>query len=250
MSGERPILLVDDDASLRAMLVEQLSVDGAFAVFEATTLKAAEAMLNARDQRYDALILGASLPDGAGRDLSARLRQQGHRLPIILLTEAGDAGAGEAHDADAGVSDHVAKPFRLADLLTRLRTQLRLVENSEDISFVIGPYLFRPSARLLQEQGGPGRIRLTEKEVAILQFLYRSGADWVARQMLLNEVWGYNEAVTTHTLETHMYRLRQKIEADPANPRLLLTVAGGYRLEPTAVAIASASLGPDDTQHL
>jgi DNA-binding response OmpR family regulator len=79
------------------------------------------------------------------------------------------------------------------------------------------------------------RIRLTDKETAILKFLYRAAGKPVARQVLLNEVWGYNAAVTTHTLETHVYRLRQKIEADPASSRLLLTEGGGYRLNADGV---------------
>ena len=76
------------------------------------------------------------------------------------------------------------------------------------------------------------KIRLTEKETNILKYLYRAGGKPVARDELLAEVWGYNAAVTTHTLETHIYRLRQKVEPDPAHARLLLTDAGGYRLQP------------------
>ena len=133
---------------------------------------------------------------------------------------------------DAGANDYVAKPFRIAELLARLRAQLRIFENSEDAVFTIGPYVFRPSAKLLQEPPRNRRIRLTEKEAAILKFLYRAGTRPVARQVLLNEVWGYNAAVTTHTLETHIYRLRQKIEPDPTNACLLVTEGGGYRLDP------------------
>ena len=133
---------------------------------------------------------------------------------------------------DAGANDYVAKPFRIAELLARLRAQMRIFENSEDAVFTIGPYTFRPSAKLLQEATRNRRIRLTEKEAAILKFLYRAGTRPVARQVLLNEVWGYNAAVTTHTLETHIYRLRQKIEPDPTNACLLVTEGGGYRLDP------------------
>src|SRR6202042_1544975 len=126
----------------------------------------------------------------------------------------------------------IAKPFKLSVLLARLRAQLRTFENSEDAIFIIGPYTFRPAAKILTDPTRGRRIRLTEKEAAILKFLYRAGTRSVARQILLNEVWGYNAAVTTHTLETHIYRLRQKIEPDPANARLLVTEGGGYRLDP------------------
>jgi DNA-binding response OmpR family regulator len=231
MSGDRPILLVDDDASLRAMLVEQLAVDGEFSATACGTLEEAELRMGAAGAHYDALILDVTLPDGDGRDLCARLRRQGHKLPIIMLTGSDDE-VDVVRGLDSGANDYVAKPFRLAELLARLRAQMRIFENSEDAVFSIGPYLFRPSAKLLQDAVRNKRIRLTEKEAAILKFLYRAGTNAVPRQVLLNEVWGYNASVTTHTLETHIYRLRQKIEPDPANLRLLITEAGGYRLDP------------------
>ena len=238
MSGERPILIVDDDRSLRATLAEQLSFDGEFAASEAATMAEAEAKLAAREARFDALILDVTLPDGDGRDLCARLRRQGIKVPIIMLT-----GSDEERDVvrglDSGANDYIAKPFRMAELLARLRAQLRIFENSEDAVFTIGPYTFRPAAKLLQEPARNRRIRLTEKEAAILKFLYRAGAKPVGRQVLLNEVWGYNAAVTTHTLETHIYRLRQKIEPDPSNSRLLVTEGGGYRLDPEGIKIAT-----------
>jgi DNA-binding response OmpR family regulator len=238
MSGERPILIVDDDTGLRAMLAEQLSVAGEFVAVEAGTAAEAEACVAARGARFDAMILDVGLPDGDGRDLCAKLRRNGLKLPIIILTGSDDE-ADVVRGLEAGANDYVAKPFRLAELLARLRAQLRMFENSEDAVFSIGPYTFRPSAKLLQEPQRNRRIRLTEKEAAILKFLYRAGTQPVARQVLLNEVWGYNAAVTTHTLETHIYRLRQKIEPDPTNARLLLTEGGGYRLDPEGVRVAA-----------
>ena len=235
MTAERPILIVDDDAALRETLVEQLQVDGEFAAAEAGTVSEAEAKVTARDARFDAIILDVTLPDGDGRDLCASFRKQGLRMPIIMLTGS-DEEADVVRGLDAGANDYIAKPFRLAELLARLRAQMRIFENSEDAVFTIGPYTFRPSAKLLQEPTKGRRIRLTEKEAAILKFLYRAGTRPVARQVLLNEVWGYNAAVTTHTLETHIYRLRQKIEPDPGNARLLVTEGGGYRLDPLGVA--------------
>ncbi|HET6184317.1 MAG TPA: response regulator transcription factor [Acetobacteraceae bacterium] len=234
MSSERPILIVDDDADLRATLAEQLAVDGEFQSVKAASLAEAEEKLNEPDARFDAVILDVRLPDGDGRDFCVKLRRQGHKMPVIMLTGS-DAETDVVRGLDSGANDYVAKPFRLAELLARLRAQLRIFENSEDAVFTIGPYTFRPSAKLLQDPHKNRRIRLTEKEAAILKFLYRAGDRAVARQILLNEVWGYNAAVTTHTLETHIYRLRQKIEPDPANARLLVTEGGGYRLDPEGV---------------
>ncbi len=233
MAGERPILIVDDDRSLREELAAQLQVDGEFTADEAASVSEAESKIRQHEQRFDALILDVGLPDGDGRDLCATLRKAGMRMPIIMLTGS-DEESDVVRGLESGANDYIAKPFRLNELLARLRAQLRIFENSEDAVFTIGPYTFRPSAKLLQEPLRNRRIRLTEKEAAILKFLYRAGTKPVARQILLNEVWGYNAAVTTHTLETHIYRLRQKIEPDPANARLLVTEGGGYRLDPAA----------------
>jgi DNA-binding response OmpR family regulator len=238
MAGERPILIVDDDPVLREMLREQLAVDGEFIAGEATSMAEAEAKLVGAAERYDGLILDVGLPDGDGRDLCARLRRHGIKVPIIMLTGS-DEEADVVRGLDSGANDYIAKPFRMAELLARLRAQLRSFENSEDAVFTIGPYTFRPSAKLLLEPVKSRKIRLTEKEAAILKYLYRAGTRPVARQVLLNEVWGYNSAVTTHTLETHIYRLRQKIEPDPSNARLLLTEGGGYRLDPAGARTAT-----------
>jgi DNA-binding response OmpR family regulator len=239
MASERSVLIVDDDLALRDALVEQLQVDGEFSAEQAASIAEAEARLNGGDRRVDALILDVGLPDGDGRDLCMRLRRRGIKLPIIMLTGS-DEEADVVRGLDSGANDYIAKPFRLAELLARLRAQMRIFENSEDAVFTIGPYTFRPSAKLLQEPVRSRRIRLTEKEAAILKFLYRAGTRPVARQILLNEVWGYNAAVTTHTLETHIYRLRQKIEPDPSNARLLVTEGGGYRLDPQGVPPVAA----------
>jgi DNA-binding response OmpR family regulator len=233
MAGPRPILVVDDDESLREVLCEQLELDGEFAPEQAGTAAEALTRLSAEDARFDAIILDIGLPDGDGRELCAKLRKQGLRMPILMLTGA-DQEQDIVRGLDSGANDYIAKPFRVTELAARLRAQLRVFDNSEDAVFTVGPYTFRPSAKLLLEVARNRKIRLTEKEAAILKYLYRAGGRPVGRQILLNEVWGYNSAVTTHTLETHIYRLRQKIEPDPSQARLLLTEGGGYRLDPQA----------------
>jgi DNA-binding response OmpR family regulator len=233
MTTPRPILIVEDDAALRATLAEQIAEDGDFTADQAQSAREAEEKLSSADARYDAILLDIGLPDGDGRELCAKLRREGKKMPVIMLTGA-DAEQDVVKGLDAGANDYIAKPFRLNELLARVRAQLRVFDNSEDAVFTIGPYLFRPSAKLLMEPARNRKIRLTDKESAILKFLYRAGGRPVPRQVLLNEVWGYNSAVTTHTLETHIYRLRQKIEPNPMQLRLLLTEAGGYRLDPMA----------------
>jgi DNA-binding response OmpR family regulator len=234
MSTERPILIIDDDTALRHILAEQLSEDNEFHPVAVATLSEADESLGSEKIRFDTVILDVGLPDGDGRDYCAKLRRQGHKMPIIMLTGAGGE-TDVVRGLDAGANDYIVKPFRFQELMARIRTQLRSFESSDDAVFPIGPYLFRPSAKLLVELSGHRRIYLTTKEVALLRFLHRAGDRVVERQELLNEVWGYNASVTTHTLETHVYRLRQKIERDPTEPRLLVTHRQGYRLRPENV---------------
>jgi DNA-binding response OmpR family regulator len=225
MNAQKRILLVDDDQPLRQALAEQL--EGEFVAVEAAT--AAEGLATARAGRFDAILLDVGLPDMDGRELCRQLRAAGVTCPILMLTGAvgeQDTIAG----LDAGANDYVAKPFRLGELMARLRAQLRQHEATEDAEFVIGPYLFQPAHKLLVDTQTRRKTRLTEKEAAILRFLYRAGGKPVPRETLLGEVWGYNAGVNTHTLETHIYRLRQKIERDSANAALLVTAEGGYRL--------------------
>ncbi|MBC7637807.1 MAG: response regulator transcription factor [Acetobacteraceae bacterium] len=231
MAAARPVLIVDDDPALCAILAEQLGLGGEFVVSQAGSIAEADTILLDRGRHFDALILDIALPDGNGRDLCARLRGAGIKIPIIMLTGSG-AESDVVNGPEAGANDYIAKPFRLAELLARLRAQLRSFDSSEDVIFLIGPFVFRPAAKLLELPDQNRRIKLTEKEAAILKFLYRAGSVAVGRQTLLNEVWGYNAQVTTHTLETHIYRLRQKIETDPSAAKLLVTEGGGYRLNP------------------
>jgi len=229
----RPVLIVDDEAAVRATLADQIGLDGDFAVTEAASAADAEAMLSVPDTRYDAILLDVGLPDGDGRDLCARLRRAGHQMPIIMLTGA-DGEQDVVRGLDSGANDYVVKPFRMSEVTARLRAQLRIFDESDDAAFLIGPYTFRPSAKLLLDAARNRKIRLTDKEAGILKYLYRANGRPAARQILLNEVWDYNSGVTTHTLETHIYRLRQKIEAVPSDARLLVTEGGGYRLDPQA----------------
>lgn len=229
MTKGKKILLVDDDAALRAVLAEQLDLYDGFVTTAAAS--GAEGLEKAKGALYDAILLDVALPDADGRDICRLMRRQGVRAPIIMLTGA-DTDADAILGLDSGANDYVTKPFRINVLLARLRAHLRQHERSEDAVLQIGPYEFQPAAKMLVEKGGKKKVRLTEKETSILKYLYRAGARAVGRDQLLGEVWGYNAGVTTHTLETHIYRLRQKIEKDPANAAILVTDKGGYRLQP------------------
>ena len=228
MSNIRKILIVDDDDALRDALSEQLRLHEEFTVAEVATATAGIA--HVRADQIDMVIMDVGLPDIDGREAVKILRKNGFRGPVILLT-GHDSEADTVLGLESGANDYVTKPFKFAVLLARIRAHLRQHEASEDAVFTIGPYTFRPSAKLLTTVKGT-KLRLTEKETAILRYLYRADQKIVSRDVLLQEVWGYNSNVTTHTLETHIYRLRQKIEPDPGQVRLLVTDGGGYKLVP------------------
>jgi DNA-binding response OmpR family regulator len=228
MPNARKILIIDDDTDLTNALVEQLALHEEF---EAEAVdNAAKGVQAAKNGHVDLVIMDVGLPDLDGREAVRILRKGGFKAPIIMLT-GHDTDSDTILGLESGANDYVTKPFKFAVLLARIRAQLRQHEASEDAVFNIGPYTFRPSSKLLMNPKG-NKVRLTEKETAILRYLYRAGQRPVSREVLLQEVWGYNSGVTTHTLETHIYRLRQKVERDAANPAILVTEAGGYKLVP------------------
>ena len=228
MASKRTVLIVDDDAELREALVEQLALHDEFDTV--TAENGTKGVQTAKGDQVDLVLMDVGLPDIDGREAVRILRKGGFKSPIIMLT-GHDTDSDTILGLESGANDYVVKPFRFAVLLARIRAQLRQHEQSEDAVFSIGHYTFRPAAKMLVDEEG-SKVRLTEKETAILKYLYRAGEKVVTRDVLLHEVWGYNAGVTTHTLETHIYRLRQKIEKDPSNSELLVTETGGYKLMP------------------
>jgi DNA-binding response OmpR family regulator len=226
MAQAKKILLIDDDVDLREALSELLIMTDGFDVFEGGD--GAEALEKIKHQAYDMVVLDVGLPDIDGRELCRLVRKQGVKCPILMLT-GHDTDSDTILGLNAGANDYITKPFKFPVLLARIRAQLRQHEQSEDAIFTLGPYTFKPAVKMLLT-GDDKKIRLTEKETNILKFLYRATEGVVPRDTLLHEVWGYNAGVTTHTLETHIYRLRQKIEPDPSHASLLVTESGGYRL--------------------
>ena len=228
MSGTKKIIIVDDDDLLRDTLKEQFSLHDVVTVTD--TANAAAGIKLVKAEHADLVLLDVNLPDMDGREACKVMRRGGYKGPVIMLT-----GQSSESDTilglDSGANDYVTKPFRFAVLLARIRAHLRQHENSEDAVFKVGPYTFRPSAKMLVRDDNR-KVRLTEKETAIIKFLLRSGEQIVSREVLLQDVWGYNAGVTTHTLETHVYRLRQKIERDPSHAEILVTEGGGYKLVP------------------
>jgi len=228
MSAAKKILIVDDDDALREMLSEQFSLHDEFLVTDVST--AFEGVKHVKSELVDLVILDVNMPDMDGREVCKIMRRNGYKGPIVMLT-AQDSDSDTILGLDSGANDYITKPFRFGILLARIRAHLRQHEQSEDAVFKIGPYTFKPSAKVLVRDDAR-KIRLTEKETSILKYLYRAGEKVVGRDVLLHEVWGYNAGVTTHTLETHIYRLRQKIEREPSHAEILVTETGGYKLVP------------------
>ena len=227
-SGKR-VLLVDDDEAFRGALGEQLEMQEEFVTEMAAT--GAQGLESAKTAHYDIVLLDVGLPDMDGKDVCRLMRRNGVKSPIIMLSGQ-DSDSDTILGLDAGADDYITKPFRIAILLARMRAYLRQHEQNDNAVFRIGPYSFRPSAKILIDENRNRKVRLTEKETAILKYLYRIRGRMVKRETLLGEIWGYNEFVITHTLETHVYRLRQKIEMDPSKAAILVTDPGGYRLVP------------------
>ena len=227
MTGAKKVLIVDGDSHLQETLQEQLELNSEFLTDVVDNGHAA--IDKTLDQYYDVIIMDVGLPDIDGRAVCAAMRKNGIKTPIVILSRT-NTDEDTILALDAGANDYVTKPFRVNVLMARLRARIREAEQSEHAVFQIGHYSFRPLDKSMQDNRNEQKIRLTEKETAIVKFLYLASDAVVSRDTLLGEVWGYNVGVTTHTLETHVYRLRQKIEEDPSNAVILVTEPTGYRI--------------------
>ena len=227
MTLGKHILFVEDDDDLRSILMEQFQVQEEFVLAEAKTGR--EAVELTSEQYFDAILLDVGLPDTDGREVCRVMRRNGVKSPIIMISNV-DTDVDAILGLDAGANDYVTKPFKIKVLMARLRAQIRQHEQSEYVVFRIGPYTFRPGAKMLLDNETNKKVRLTDKETAIIKYLHLCNGRVVSRDVLLGEIWGYHAYLTTHTLETHVYRLRQKIERDPSKVKLLVTETNGYRL--------------------
>jgi len=227
MTALKKILLIESDPDLREALCEQLHCTDQFEVFSSGN--DTETLQKLRVQSYDMIVMDLHPLNNDSLEACRVTYAQNVKCPILLLTER-DEISSTVFGQDARASDYIIKPFKFPILLARMNIQLRMYEKSYDSAFTLGPYTFHPAMKILKTHDN-NEIQLTEKETDILKFLYHTVEDVVPRDILLHEVWGYNNSVTTHTLETHIYRLRQKIERNPGAAELLVTETGGYRLK-------------------
>ena len=226
MNPSTKILLINNDKDLGEALVFQLTLVEKYQIIETNDETSALAQIN--NNFCDLVIINSQSSALKGYNLTKSLRLAGYKKPIIMLINQNsnlDIPDNQNHKAD----EYIIKPFRYPELLKSIETQLHKFKKSENTQYNIGNYVFKPNSKILESNDGRS-IRLTEKENNILKFLYKNLGNTVSRETLLHEVWGYNSKVTTHTLETHIYRLRQKIEDDPSKACFLITEPGGYKL--------------------
>ena len=226
MNPSTKILLINNDKDLGEALAFQLSLGEKYQIVESNDETSALAQID--NNFYDLVIINSQSSNLKGYNFTKNLRLSGYKQPIIMLINQNsnlDIPDDQNHKAD----EYIIKPFRYPVLLKSIETQLYKFKKSENTQYNIGNYIFKPNSKILESNKNRS-IRLTEKENNILKFLYKNLGNTVSRETLLHEVWGYNSKVTTHTLETHIYRLRQKIEDDPSRAYFLITELGGYKL--------------------
>ena len=181
-------------------------------------------------EHFDCILIDSNLADVSLSNLCKNIRQEGVRSPIILVAE--ELGEDVAIVAlDAGANDYVLKPFKINVLVAKIRSNIRQFEQSEFAILRFGRFSFKPGDKILLNNSSKEEVRLTDKETAIIKLLYLSGGEVVTRATLLEEVWGYNTTLTTHTLETHIYRIRQKVGNASSGQDFIATESEGYRMQ-------------------
>lgn len=231
------VLVVEDDTDLADLLTLHLGAAGYAVEHVADGALALQRVLAGS---YDALVLDVMLPGVSGTQVCRELRDAGRTVPVLMLTGLG-AEADRIAGLDGGADDYVVKPFSIREVLARVSALLRRVAMERpppdaDETLRVGTLQIRPFDRSVTRQGA--RIDLTAKEFELLVLLARHPGRTFSRQELLDEVWGIRYAGYGHTVNTHINRLRAKVEPDPAQPTVVQTVWGvGYRLgdgEPSA----------------
>ena len=221
------LLIFVYDAYLRTSLRQQFVAEGFHNIFDVGSVTEFNAAL--KDANPDLILLDIQMPNGNGTEICKRLRSDGFSKPIVMLT-AKNAESNIIEGLEAGANDCVTKPLRMDELLVRIHTQLRQSKVSDEARLELADLNFIPASKMLHKMGCGRMQALTEKEATILKFLYRAFPGSATKDDLLTEVWGMQNCLTTHTLETHIYRLRQKIGRLTDTP-IVITTQNGYRLE-------------------
>ena len=220
------LFVVDDDALLRATLKDQLNAEG---YSQVTTIAGVTELFKILPEgEPDIMLLDVQMPDGNGVEVCRDLRRNGFTKPILMLTGK-DAEEDIILGLEAGANDYISKPMRMGELLARIKSHLQQHRASDDVRFQLGSLSFIPATKMLQHDESGQKQLLTEKEAVILKFFIRAAPEIVSKDELLKDVWGFRSGVSTHTVETHIYRLRQKI-ARVTSEQIIRTTGKGYCL--------------------
>lgn len=228
MSGDAHILVVEDDKPLRSTLVATLRAEG-YATHEAGSVTAARQRM--AERQIDLLVLDLGLPDQDGMSLLNEMRAAGNLTPIVVLTARDDEGS-KVEALDIGADDYVTKPFGVAELLARIRSALRHGVQVRGAKPLVraGDVEIDLAARRVSKAGS--EIKLSRKEFDLLATLAAEAGQPVAHERLLEQVWGSPDADIRY-LRVYIGQVRDKIEDDPQNPRLIISAPGfGYVLQP------------------
>ena len=225
----KTILLVEDDPTLALGLCDALEFEG-FKVLHAE--RGSEAIEQAKKSAPECIILDLMLPDLNGYQVCEEIRRFDPRTPIVMLT-ARSQEADKIRGLDSGADDYVTKPFSVGELVARIRAVMRRASRTAtlEVPFVIGEASIDPAAHTLSR--GQELEQLSFYEIELLKLLYERKGQPVSREDILRRVWGIDANPTNRTVDNFVVKLRKKIEAEPAQPRHILTVYGlGYKLVP------------------
>ena len=218
------VLLVEDDAAIAAPLARALERED----FRVTLVESGVEAIGLARGNIDLVLLDLTLPDIDGLEVCRAIRQTDRRLPVVILTARTDE-ADVVIGLDAGADDYVTKPFRLAELLARVRVRLRMTEPDSTVA----ANGVRIDTRAHRAWYNDEQLDLTPKEFGVLEVLVSDAGHVVSRQRLMHDVWDEDYYGSTRTLDMHVSALRKKLHDDPSHPRLITTVRGvGFRFEP------------------
>lgn len=221
------ILLIEDEPGLVMTLSDRLNSEG----FSVETERDGEAGLRrATEEAFDLIILDIMLPRKNGFDVCRDLRQQGVHTPIIMLTARGQV-VDKVVGLKLGADDYLTKPFEMIELLARVEALLRRAPAARELpaeAYQFGP--IRVDFRRAEVTRDNQPLELSAREFQLLRYFIEHRGSTISRDELLNEVWGYNSMPSTRTVDVHVAWLRQKLEANPRHPQLILTIHGlGYK---------------------
>lgn len=220
------VLLIEDEPGLVMTLTDRLTSEG----YQVETAGDAKTGLaRSTGEQFDLILLDVMLPGGSGFDVCRDLRQRGIKTPVIMLTARGQV-IDKVLGLKIGADDYLTKPFEMMELLARMEVQLRraVAAPVSSDSYQFGNV--RVDVRRAEVRNGNKLVELSAKEFKLLRYLIEHRGAALSRNELLDEVWGYDSAVTTRTVDVHIAGLRQKLEANQRHPEFILTIHGvGYK---------------------